>query len=302
MKARGLFVIFLGVFLILFSNCDKISFPGQKGPEPPKPAPAVSSTGTVIALVNDTPIILEDLEEEIEEYNNLVPEDQPEMKIATREQKITYLKDELVRRHLLYQEALRRGLERNTDIRRALEKTKLQLLVFQLVKEETDKVSVTSKEIEDHYNQFKEQLKEPEEMQVREIVVISESQAKDLLIRIYQGEDFASLAREYSKTDSASKGGDLGFISPGKKFKEFDGIVFSGALNTGQVSSYFKGPDGYYIVKIEGKRGGTLKSLSEKWDDIKRALTFIKQQKRIEDLVGELSRDAKIVVKEDKVK
>ena len=303
MKKREIVLSLLIFFVFFFLGCDKLNF-GEKSAVKPKKEPVVSApivTGTVIAKVNGYPITLEDLNEEIERYNSMVPKDKPELKITTREGKIDYLKNEMVRRILFYQEALDRGLDRNPDVAKALEKTKQQLLVYQLIKEETDKVNVTPSEIEDYYNRAKEQLKEPEERKIREIVVISESQAKDLLIRLLQGEDFASLARQYSKAPSAEKGGDLGFIKPGQKFKEFDEVAFSDALDVGQVSSVFKGPDGYYIIKIEGKRGGQQKSLSEMWDDIKRGLTFIKQQKRVEELVGNLSHNAKIEIMEDKI-
>lgn len=286
--------------LIVLSGCDKL-FPVQTPEVKPRPEVSIPVSGTVVALVNNYPITLEDLDEEIERYNSLVPEDRPELKINTKEQKINYLKNEVVRRILLYQKARDRGLERNSDIQKSLEQTKQQLLVFQLVKEETEKVDVLSSEIENYYETYKEELKEPEEREIREIVVIGQSRAKDLLIRLLQGEDFSTLARQYSKVPTASKGGDLGFISPGQKFKEFDEVAFSDALETGQVSSAFKGPDGYYIIKVETKRGGKLKTLSEMWDDIKRGLTFIKQQQRIEELVGQLSRDAKIEIKEDMV-
>jgi peptidyl-prolyl cis-trans isomerase C len=293
-KLRFIYVVLILTFLF---GCEKFQPPQDLKQEEAKPP----VTGTVVAWVNDYPITLEDLEEEIKTYNNTIPQDRPELKIDTREEKINYLKNEIIRRILLYQEALKRGLDKNPDIQRALKQTKQQLLVLQLVKEEADKVSVSSQEIEDYYERFKEQLREPEERKIREIVVVSQAQAKDLLIRLLQGEDFATLARQYSKAPSASKGGDLGFIKPGTKFKEFDEVAFSDALEVGEVSSVFKGPDGYYIIKLEAKRGGKLKSLSEMWDDIKRGLTFLKQQQRIEDLVGELSRNARIEIKEDLV-
>ena len=304
MKNKGLVFVLVLSFLVFLYGCDKLPFGQNKPPvEPPKPIPqAYTPTGTVIAKVNNYPITLEELTEEIERYNSMVPEDKADLKLTTTEQKADYLKDELIRRILFYQEALDRGLDRNPDIQQALEKTKQQLLVFQLVKDETDKINVTNQEIEDYYERAKESLKDPERRKVREIVVISQAQAKDLLIRLLQGEDFASLARQYSKASSADKGGDLGFIKPGEKFKAFDEVAFSDALEIDQFSTVFRGDDGYYIIKVEAKEGGKYKSLFETRDEIERGLTFIKQQKRLETLVGTLSSNAKIEVMEDKIK
>jgi peptidyl-prolyl cis-trans isomerase C len=194
-----------------------------------------------------------------------------------------------VRRALLYQEALNRGLDRDEDVVNSLEKAKMNMLVLQLVKNETENVDVNSKEIEDYYETYKEQLKEPEERQMREIVVPSEQDARDILIQLWQGADFATLAKERSKSTSAKNGGDIGFISKGKKSAAFDEVAFSDSLEVGKISTIFRSPDGYYILKLEAKKGGKARSLSDMWEDIKRGLTFLKKQKKMEDLIGKLS-------------
>ncbi len=298
-----IFSICLFSFITLI-GCDKISFykpkPKQSAREASTSTAAVK--GTVIAKVNNAPIILEDLTKEIETYNAMVPADKPEAKISTRDQKIDYLKNEMVRRMLLYQEAMNKGLDRKEEVLLALDKTKQDLLVMELVRKEAENVEVSSKEIEEYYNNYKDQLKEPEERQIREIVVSSEQEAKDILIQLLQGSDFASIAKDRSRSASAKEGGDLGFIKKGKKSAQFDAMAFSDTLETGKVSSIFKGPEGYSILKLETRRGGKQKSLTEMWDDIKRGLTFLKQQKKIEDLIGKLSRDAKLEFYEGEIK
>jgi len=298
-KFRGYAAILLATFMFL--GCENIGFLNPKKAAKAKHSPEIIVKGTLIAKVNNIPITLEDLNQEVEFYNANVPADKPELKLSTREQKINYLKNELVRRALLYQEALDRGLERNENIIRALEKTKMDLFVMELVRDEAEKVTASSKEIEDYYNTYKEQLKEPEERQIREIVVPREQEAKEILIQLLQGEDFATLAKDRSKSASAKNGGDLGFIQQGSKFAQFDVAAFSDSLELGKVSNIFKGPDGYYIIKLEVKRGGKQKSLSEMWEDIKRGLTFLKQQQRIDDLISKLSRESKIEIYESKI-
>ena len=296
-------IIFLGFSLFILSfllGCDKL------GLSKPKIREVITASlpvkGTVIARVNNSPITLEDLDKEIDTYNNLVPEDKPESKITTRDKKIDYLKNEMVRRTLLYQEAMNRGLDRKEEIVQALEKTKQEMLVMELIRKEAEKVDVSSKEIEDYYNNYKDQLKEPEERQLLEIVVTSEQDAKDILIQLLQGADFATLAKDHSKSASAKNGGDLGFIKKGQKSAQFDAVAFSDSLDVGKMSSIFKCPDGYYIVKLEAKRGGKQRSLADMWDDIKKGLTFLKQQKKIEDLIGKLSHDAKLEFYEGEIK
>ncbi len=296
-----LFLIF-GCLFCLLAGCDKLNFSKKPKEAPKEEDQSLAVKGPVVARVNNYPITLESLNQEIEIYNAQVPDDKPEMKITTREQKLNYLKNDMIRRILLYQAAAGRGYARKEEVIRALERTKQDLLVMELLKQEADKIEVSSSEIEEYYNTYKEQLREPEERQIREIMVSNEQEAKDILIQLLQGADFATLAQERSKAASAKDGGDLGYIKKGTKSSQFDAVAFSDTIDTGKISGIFKCPDGYYIIKIEGKRGGKVKSLSEMWDDIKRGLTFLKQQQRLEALIGNLSKEAKLEIYEGEVK
>jgi parvulin-like peptidyl-prolyl isomerase len=302
MKSKVILISAVCFLAGLLTGCENINFLKPKKAPVVKQAARTLVGGTIIAKVNNVPITLEELNQEIEAYNAAIPADKPEAKISTRDQKVNYLKSELVRRSLLYQEALTRGMDKKEDIVQALEKTKQDLAAMELVRQEIGKVEATSAEIEEYYNTYKEQLREPEERQIREIVVSSEQEARDILIQLLQGADFPTLAKDRSKAPSAKEGGDVGFIKKDQKFAQLDTAAFSDTLEAGKTSNIFKGPDGYYIIKLEGKRGGKAKSLSELWDDIKRGLTFVKQQQKIEELINKLSREAKIDVYDVEIK
>lgn len=300
-------VLLVAAFLLLTNilGCDKLIPGGGKKRVEVTSAPEVYTIkpkGPIVAKINNISIGLEDLNEDITLFNASVPAERPELKITTREQKINYLKNEVVRRVLIYQHALDNGLDRNEEVRQALEKNKRDLMVLEDIKEITKGITVSSKEVEDYYNTYKDQLKEPEERQISEIVVSSEQAARDILIQLLQGADFATLARNNSIAPSAKDGGDIGFIAKGKRSSQFDAAAFADSLEAGKISSIFKTPEGYSIVRLEAKRGGKLKPLSEMWDDINRGLVFLKQQKAVEDLIGKLSRDAKIDISEGEIK
>ena len=303
MKRRIILFAISCIFFSAILGCDKLNSSAKRKPEPQVVAqPLIQPKGAVVAKVNNIEIGLDDLNDEIDLYNANVPPEHPELKITTKEQKINYLKNEVIRRALIYQHALDKGLDRSDEVRQAVEKNKRDLLVMQDVKDITKSIGATSKEVEDYYNAYKEQLKEPEERQISEIVVSTEQEARDILIQLLQGGDFATLARTSSKAPSAKDGGNLGFIQKGKKSAQFDAVAFSDSLDVGKISSIFKTPDGYSIIKLEAKRGGKQKPLSEMWDDINRALIFSKQQQAIEELIGKLSREAKIEVSEGEIK
>jgi len=300
---------FLGFFLILvflipvLSGCDLINnFMGPKKSSGIQKSPSFKVRGTIIGKVGNIPLTLEELNQDVASFNEIVPADQPEKKITTREQKIDYARNQMAKRALLYQEALSRGLDKDDEITSALERTKMELCVIKLLKDETEKTDVTPKEVEDAYNTYKDQLKEPEERNIREIVVTSEQAAKDILVQLLQGGDFATLAKERSRSSSAKDGGDLGFISKGKKFAQFDAVAFSDTLEVGKTSNIFKGPEGYYILKLEAKKGGKQRSLSEVYDDVKRLLLFLKREQKIDDLLNKLSKTNKVEINEGEIR
>ena len=295
-KILGLFIFFaiLGFFFIGCEKFKELRIPYKKD---------IPVLGTLIATVGDLPITLEQLEQEIQNYN--ASTDNPAAKITTREQKIAYLNEELIRRYLLYFEAKTKGLDQQPKIQEQLRIVEINILASQLAQDEISSLTVTSSEVEDFYNLYKDQFQQEEERRIREIVVDDEAAAKDALIELLKGTDFATLARERSRAASAANGGDLGFIKKGARgpnFTRFDIVVFSPSLEVGQVSNIFKDKDGYYIIKLEGKRGGQPKPLSEVWDEIKTNVLFLKQQQKLQEITGGLLKKTKVVIFEDKIK
>jgi foldase protein PrsA len=87
------------------------------------------------------------------------------------------------------------------------------------------------------------------EIRARHILVTSEAEAQQLLARTKKGEDFAKLAKAYSKdSGSAAKGGDLGYFTLGTMVEPFEKAAFS--LKPGEVSGVVKSPFGYHLIKV----------------------------------------------------
>ncbi len=75
------------------------------------------------------------------------------------------------------------------------------------------------------------------------------AEANKLYDRLVAGENFASLAKEYSKDPgSAVKGGDLGYFGKGMMVKEFEDACFNGKV--GEVQKPVKTNYGYHIIKV----------------------------------------------------
>jgi len=299
---RGVFVIFcLIIGLSALTGCDEIKKMLQVAPSPgasPAQKEVPTPKGTTLATINNATITLESFDEKIKNLAAL------DVKIETLEDKKAYLND-LILQELVYQEALARGIDKKKDVREAVEEFKKGAMARELILDETRGINVEPAEVEAYYNQYKSQLSRPAQASVREIVVPGEADAKQVMIALLGGQDFAALAKEKSRAASAAGGGDLGFYNPQDKFEKYNNMVQT--LEPGQFSQYFSGPDGYYIVKVEEKKGGAIPGLTEKipgadatyYDYIKETLLAQKRAQRIQDLTDRLRRGATIEIKEE---
>jgi len=295
-KSVLLYSVFL--FFVFLLGCDKLPFLSdlfpaktEKQQVQPQEYSQPQIQGTLLARVDNWVLTLEDYNQKVQALQQL----SPDIKVESFDDKKALL-EELIRQQLLVREAQTRGLDRKKEIIAAVDEFRRGLLVRELINTLTEDVKIDSKEIENYYNQFKDSFKEASEWHVREIVVPTMDQANQVLIEALRGSDFGGLANQYSKSASASKGGDLGFISKAK-FAQMDSVL--SALEVGSVSNVFKGPDGFYIIKLEEKKGGKEKSLSEVWDQIKEGLTLLKQNEKLQDYIAKLRQGAKIEIHED---
>ena len=85
----------------------------------------------------------------------------------------------------------------------------------------------------------------------RHILVDTEEKALDLKNQIDGGADFAALAGEHSSCPSGKRGGDLGDFGPGQMVREFDEVVFSGAV--GEVHGPVKTQFGYHLIEVTNR-------------------------------------------------
>ena len=163
----------------------------------------------------------------------------------------------------------------------------IQYLIFQLSEFE-GKVQVSSDEIKRYYDLQKERFKIPKKVRVREILIkvsaedptnkIEEKtkKAEEILEKAKKTKDFGSLAKQYSESNTAPKGGDMGWIPAGTVDESFEKILFS--RKAGELSGVVRGKDGFYIFKIEDAVEEKLKSFEEVKDQI---LQTLKKEKAI---------------------
>jgi peptidyl-prolyl cis-trans isomerase SurA len=118
-------------------------------------------------------------------------------------------------------------------------------------------INITDKEF-DAFLATDESLKELEpELQVRQILVKSLDKAEEIITSIEDGSDFSELAKEFSISSNASKGGIMNW----RKISDMPTLYADalGDLDVGQNSSPLESGAGFHILKVEDKRGDFVK-------------------------------------------
>jgi peptidyl-prolyl cis-trans isomerase SurA len=118
-------------------------------------------------------------------------------------------------------------------------------------------------------------------------VVERERQAKALLTRAQNGEDFAKLAREYSEdAGTRAEGGDLGFIGRDILPKPLEELLFS--MQVGDVRGPVRADRGFHIIKLVDKRSKAAKPFADVQDDIRIRLRQREMERQTKIYLGEL--------------
>tara|TARA_Y100001968_G_C19402754_1_gene741943 strand:- start:565 stop:1815 length:1251 start_codon:yes stop_codon:yes gene_type:complete len=101
------------------------------------------------------------------------------------------------------------------------------------------------------------------ELFVRQILVPDQNKADSLMIDINNGADFENLAKENSTSSNASSGGEMGW----RNLADLPSL-FADALKNkkkGYISPPLKGGSGYFILKLEDKRGDLVR-FEDQWN------------------------------------
>jgi peptidyl-prolyl cis-trans isomerase D len=156
-------------------------------------------------------------------------------------------------------------------------------------KDIADTIVVPDDELKKYYTDNLEKYSEPERRQASHILITypadadtqskekARAKAEEVLAKLKGGEDFAELAREYSKDPgSADKGGDLGFFGRGDMVPEFEAAAY--ALNVGEVSDLIETSFGYHLIKLAAVEGGESEPFASVRDKILSQLQYEKAE------------------------
>ncbi|SFH64666.1 peptidyl-prolyl cis-trans isomerase C [Collimonas sp. OK307] len=198
------------------------------------------------------------------------------------------VKDELINREVLIQEADKLGLGNNADVKAQADIARQSILIRALVADFVKKNPIKDADIQAEYDKFKATAGD-KEYHARHILVENEADAKAIITKLKAGGKFEDLAKQSKDPGSAANGGDLGWATPASFVKPFsDALV---ALKPGQLTDTpVKTQFGYHVIKLEEVRAAKIPTLAE----VKPQITEALQQKKLQAYQQELRAKAKI--------
>ena len=165
----------------------------------------------------------------------------------------------------------------------------------------------SDEDAKDFYTKNPDKFTEEESIRASHILILVASDADaatkakaratidSVLQKVKAGQDFATLAQEFSQDPgSSARGGDLNYFKRGTMVREFNDAAFS--LQPGQLSDVVTTQYGYHIIKVTDRKPGRVVPFEEVAPRIKQFLQGQKKQERRSAFIEGLKKKAKIEV------
>lgn len=206
--------------------------------------------------------------------------------------------NDMVIEELLYEEAKRRKLNEESDVKKLINEAIKKILISKLIDDEIKKsVPVSEDDISAFYEEHKDQFIIPEMVQASHILVSTEEIANQVKTELDAGKSFSESAAAYSKDLTKDRGGDLGYFARGQMIPEFEKVCFS--LNIGETSGVVKTRFGYHIIKVTDRKPSSYQKLDVVKESIRQTIERARQKERFDEVTNSLKSSADIYKNEE---
>jgi parvulin-like peptidyl-prolyl isomerase len=202
------------------------------------------------------------------------------------------------------------ALQTSNMTRDDLRKQVRQTIIIQKVigRDVTSKLEVSDDMLRLEYERQKEKYyKVPESARVYEIVINfppddpsarekAVAQIEEVRTKIASGSPFADLAKEYSQGNAKTRGGDLGMVSKGELLPALDAAVFGDQPQEYPPPALV--PNSIHLFHVTERKTGGYKPFADVSDDLKKRIGENLYDKRFNEYVEKLRREAYIKIYE----
>jgi len=200
---------------------------------------------------------------------------------------------EMVDRELLFQDAIKKGLDKTPDFAKEMDTLRFNVLAKAAMQDYLKNTPATDEQLKAHYDKVIAKVNFPMEYKARHILVDKEEDAKAIIAELGKGKDFSEIAKAQSKdTASAKEGGDLGWFRAEQMVKEFSEAAAKlekGKYTLEPVKSQF----GFHVLILDDSR----KMQPPAFDAVKEKVKGSYQNEQMMNYAGDLKKAAKIDIK-----
>jgi peptidyl-prolyl cis-trans isomerase C len=233
-----------------------------------------------LAVVNGKPVPSSRADAMVKQMASQGQQDTPQLRAM--------VKEELVNREILMQEADRMGLSSSAEVKSQLEMARQSIVIRALVADYVKKNPVSDADMKAEYDKFKSQAGD-KEYHARHILVEKEEDAKAIIAKLKGGAKFEDLAKQSKDPGSAANGGDLDWAPPTAFVKPFSDAMI--ALQKGQVTETpVQTQFGYHVIKLEDSRAAKVPT----FEDVNPQIAESLKQQKLQAFQQELIKNAKI--------
>jgi peptidyl-prolyl cis-trans isomerase C len=212
------------------------------------------SENPVVAMIGDEKVFRNDV-------LGFIGQLPPNVRQMPLEQLYPMALEQVINGRILDQNMETAGLENDPEVLKQLEEAKEQIIRNTYMQGEIEK-KLTDSRMKKAYDDFIKEQPDVEEVKAAHILVADEAVAKDIIAKLKDGGDFAALAKEFSKDNTAENGGDLGYFAKSDVVPEFAEAAF--ALSKGKYTETpVKTQFGFHVIKQEDKRDRPKPTLEE---------------------------------------
>ncbi len=243
-------------------------------------------TQQVVASVDGQAIFISD----VKDFANTIPQ------LAELPFDVIYpqLLETMIDSKVLLKAAEKAGIDKLPDVQKALQLSRDQILSQAYLLQQLEK-TVTPEQLQAAYDAEMQHFKPVDEVRASHILVKTEKEAKDIIIQLKAGADFATLANTKS-IDKNSMGGDLGYFTEDMMIPEFGKAVF--AMTKGQLSAPIHTPFGWHVVLLKDRRPAKAPT----FDDVKAQLRQVVMEQNASRVMAEERKNMNVRVYVKRVK
>lgn len=198
------------------------------------------------------------------------------------------IKEELVRREVLAQAAVAKGLDKKSDVQAQADLARQGVLIGAYLNDYANSVKISDDDVRKEYETVKGVVGD-KEYKARHILVDKEDEAKAIVDKLKKGEKFEELAKASKDPGSKDRGGELGwagktsYVPP---FAEAMAKLAKGKFTEMPVQSNY----GWHVIQLDDVRD----MKAPGFDEVKPQLVQRMRQQAVEKHILDLRAKAKV--------